>query len=100
MRVVAEEPWNWLLLEDDRGLYLDVLVEHGAPFRSALRMSSPLSKRGTTNVVAYPLSRLAGEKRHKALGRGWHADPMPQVGQSGRLLQCMNGRNGAMCRRL
>jgi hypothetical protein len=77
MRVVAEEPWNWFLFEDDGRLYLDVLVEHGAISFSVTSQLSTEQARDYERGGTPSLARLAGEMRHKGLMREWQADPMP-----------------------
>ncbi|VWC19188.1 hypothetical protein BLA6863_05773 [Burkholderia lata] len=52
MRVIAEDPWSWFLLEEDGKLYLDVLVEHGAVSFGATS-DSVLSRRRATPTKAF-----------------------------------------------
>lgn len=77
MRVIAEEPWSWFLLEEDGTLYLDVLVENGA---ISFSVSSALSLEEATRYadagIRY-LSELSSAMRHKALMRQWSTPPLP-----------------------
>lgn len=77
MRVVAEEPWNWFLFEDEGKHYLDVLVEHGAvSFSVTAELSADqvnAYERGGMSI----LEPVSGEMRHKALMREWRIQTLP-----------------------
>jgi hypothetical protein len=77
MKVVAEEPWNWFLFEDDGRLYLDVLVEHGATSFSVTAELSSECASAFRRDGATALDGLAGEMRHKGLMRVWHVPTLP-----------------------
>ena len=77
MKVVAEEPWNWFLFEEDGKLYLDVLVEHGAISFSVTAELSPEDASAFWCDGAVALGAVAGEMRHKGLKGEWHAPPLP-----------------------
>jgi hypothetical protein len=77
MKVVAEEPWNWFLFEEDGKLYLDVLVEHGAVSFSVTAELSPEQSRAFRRDGAVALSGVAGEMRHQGSMREWQAPPLP-----------------------
>lgn len=77
MRVIAEEPWSWFLLEEDGKLYLDVLVENGAvSFTVTSELISEEAARYAQEGIRY-LSDLSSAMRHKALTRQWSAPPLP-----------------------
>jgi hypothetical protein len=77
MKVVAEEPWDWFLFEEDGRLYLDVLVEHGAiSFSVSAELSAEVAS-AFRRDGASAVSGVAGEMRHKGLMREWHAPPLP-----------------------
>jgi len=77
MKVVAEEPRDWFLLEDEGMLYLDVLVEHGAiSFSVTAELSHELAHAFRRDGRA-ALGQVVGKMRHKALMREWRAPPMP-----------------------
>lgn len=77
MKVVAEEPWNWFLFEDDGKLYLDVLVEHGAVSFSVTAELSSEQARAFRRDGAVALSGVAGEMRHQGFMREWQAPTLP-----------------------
>ena len=77
VKVVAEEPWDWFLFDDDGVYYLDVLVEHGA-------ISYDVTAQLTADQVAVYardgksiLMQLARDMRHQAIIRQWRASPLP-----------------------
>ena len=77
MHVVAEEPWDWLLFEEDGHLWLDVLVEHGAvSFTVTAELDS-------AHVAAFnhdgplALTSQAASMRSQALRREWRIPPLP-----------------------
>lgn len=77
MRVIAEEPWSWFLLEDDGKLFLDVLVENGAiSFGATAELNPEQAARYAREGIGY-LSGLSNEMRHQALMRQWSEPPLP-----------------------
>ncbi|MBN3771445.1 hypothetical protein [Burkholderia sp. Se-20378] len=77
MRVIAEDPWSWFLLEEDGKLYLDVPVEHGAvSFGATSELSPEQATRYAHEGIRY-LRDLSTAIRHKALMREWSAPPLP-----------------------
>lgn len=77
MQVVAEDPRNWFLLEENGKLYLDVLVEHGAV---SFNVTSELSGEQAQDYRLFgasSLSLLSGEMRHKGLMREWRSPATP-----------------------
>jgi hypothetical protein len=77
MHVIAEDPWNWFLLEDEGTLYLDVLVENGAVSFSVAAELTAEQASGYRQGGAGILGAVAGEMRDKALRRTWRGDPLP-----------------------
>jgi hypothetical protein len=77
MKVVAEDPWNWFLFEEDGRLYLDVLVEHGAISFSVTAELGPEHARAFRRDGAAALGGVAGEMRRQGLMREWPAPPLP-----------------------
>src|SRR3982750_1937644 len=77
MEVIAEDPWNWFLLDDEGRLYLDVLIENGAvSFSIAAELTAEQStayRRGGPGSLAL----VSGEMRHKALMQTWRIVPLP-----------------------
>ncbi|VWM18772.1 hypothetical protein BLA6992_06931 [Burkholderia lata] len=85
MRVIAEDPWSWFLLEEDGKLYLDVLVEHGAVsfgatselrFGATSELSPEQATRYAHEGIRY-LRDFSTAMRNKALMREWSAPPLP-----------------------
>jgi hypothetical protein len=89
MKVVAEEPWDWFLIEEDGRLYLDVLVEHGAiSFSVTAELSTEVAS-AYRRDGASALSCVAGEMRRKGLVREWQAPPLP-LGWSARAVAAVH----------
>lgn len=77
MEVIAEDPWNWFLIEVEGKLYLDVLVESGAvSFSVASELTSEQSS-AYRQGGASSLALVADEMRLKALTRTWRVPPLP-----------------------
>ncbi len=77
MEVIAEDPWNWFLFEDEGRLYLDVLVENGAvSFSVASELTSEQAS-AYRRDGASSFALVSGEMRHKALMQTWRIVPLP-----------------------
>ena len=77
MKVIADDPWNWFLFEDDGKLYLEVLVESGAmSFSVAAELTAEQADRYKQDG-ARSLALVSGEMRHSALMRTWRISPLP-----------------------
>jgi hypothetical protein len=77
MKVIAEDPWNWYLFEDEGKLYLDVLVESSAVSFSVAAELSQDQASGYRRDGPTGLALVAGEMRHKALMRTWRIGALP-----------------------
>ena len=77
MEVVAEDPRNWFLFEDEGRLYLDVLIESGAVSFSVAAELTPEQMNRYKRDGVTSLALLPGEMRHKALMRTWRIAPLP-----------------------
>ena len=77
MRVVAEEPWDWYLFDDDGVYYLNVLVEHGC---ISYDVTAPLDADQAAVYASEDkeiLMQLARDMRSQALMHQWKAGPLP-----------------------
>lgn len=77
MRVVAEEPWSWILFEDSGSWFLDVLVEHGAV---SFNVTAPLRENPMASCDGDGLRFLEGRAsamRRDALMQRWQQAPLP-----------------------
>jgi hypothetical protein len=77
MEVIAEDPWNWFLFEDEGTLYLDVLVDNGAVSFSVTAELSAKQADSYRRDGASGLAHVSAEMRHKALMRTWRAVALP-----------------------
>lgn len=77
MRVVAEEPWDWLLFEEDGHLWLDVLVEHGAVSFTVTAELDPAQAATFEHDGPMALMPQAASMRDRALRREWRIPPLP-----------------------
>lgn len=77
MQVIAEQPWDWFLFEDDGKLFLDVLVENSAISFSIAAELSAEQAAGYACKGAACLTQLSGEMRYQALRREWIMQPLP-----------------------
>jgi len=75
MQVIAEDPWNWFLFEDEGLLYLDVLVENGAVSFSVTAELAPEQAGHFRRTGVASLAPVAHEMRRKGLMRTWRITP-------------------------
>lgn len=68
MKLIDEEPWRWMLFEDNGDLYLDVLCSHSAvDYRFAISLDAQ-EKSDLKQFGRDSLSRLAHEIHYSAPG--------------------------------
>lgn len=77
MKVIAEEPWDWFLFDDDGIYYLNVLVEHGAVSYDVTAQLNADQVAVFTRDGKSILMQLASDMRRQALMRQWRASPLP-----------------------
>ncbi|WP_321956236.1 hypothetical protein [Paraburkholderia bannensis] len=76
MQVIAEEPWDWFLLEGEGKAYLDILVERGAvSFNVTFELSAEQATEYTHKGIGY-IDALSSATRSTALRRDWSALPV------------------------
>ncbi len=76
MQVIAEEPWDWFLLEGEGKAYLDILVERGAiSFNVTFELSAEQATEYTRKGIGY-IHALSSATRSTALRRDWSALPV------------------------
>lgn len=76
MQVIAEDPWNWFLFEDEGLLYLDVLVENGAVSFSVAAELTPEQAGAFRRMGVASLAPVADEMRRKGHMRTWRVTPL------------------------
>lgn len=75
MQVIAEEPWNWILLEEGDKRYLDILVEHGAmSFNVTFELNPEQAAQHVREGIRY-VNELSSAMRNQAVMREWSALP-------------------------
>ena len=77
MEVIAEDPWNWFLFEDEGRLYLDVLVENGPVSLSVVSELTSEQISADRKDGMNSLALVSGDMRQKALMQEWQTIPCP-----------------------
>ncbi|WP_321957782.1 hypothetical protein [Paraburkholderia bannensis] len=76
IQVIAEEPWDWFLLEGEGTVYLNILVEHGAvSFDVTFELSAEQATEYEHKGIGY-IHALSSATRSTALRRDWSAMPV------------------------
>ena len=96
MKVVAEEPWNWFLFEDEGNLYLACSLST-APYLSLSQRHSLPNKPGPMSATAPAVSvLLSGRCATKVSCKSGARLFYPRIGQRARLRRCTNGSGSAV----
>lgn len=77
MQVIAEDPWNWFLFDDEGKLYLEVLVEYGAVSFSVTTELGADQVESYSRDGAKGLGQISNDMRRQALMQQWHPGTLP-----------------------